>query len=281
MGENIKELGASIQRARQAAGLTQQQLCQSTGLSYSTLAKIERGAIKTPSVFTVHKIAHTLGCSMDDLLGAVVDSALPRVKNTSKNGISFVYFDVNGCLVQFFHTAFIKMAHDTGIPSDVIESAFWHYNDSVCRGDITLEEFNRKFAERLGVDSVDWGHYYMSSIQKIEPMFDLVQWAARRYKIGLLSNIMPGFIEEMIQQDILPDVDYTAIIDSSQVGSIKPEKDIYTMAQHESDAPSSEILFIDDSRTNLMAAERCGWKVIWFDMARPEESARQIQTALQ
>ena len=33
-------LGKSLQKARQAKGLTQQQLCQKAGLSYSTLAKI-------------------------------------------------------------------------------------------------------------------------------------------------------------------------------------------------------------------------------------------------
>jgi len=48
MGEDEKALGQRLQKARQNAGLTQQELCQKAGLSYSTLAKIERGAIKAP-----------------------------------------------------------------------------------------------------------------------------------------------------------------------------------------------------------------------------------------
>jgi transcriptional regulator with XRE-family HTH domain len=48
-----KALGKRLQEARQKAGLTQQQMCHKAGLSYSTLAKIERGAIKAPSIFTV------------------------------------------------------------------------------------------------------------------------------------------------------------------------------------------------------------------------------------
>ena len=44
---NEKGLGHRLQQARQAAGLTQQALCQKAGLSYSTLTKIERGAIKS------------------------------------------------------------------------------------------------------------------------------------------------------------------------------------------------------------------------------------------
>jgi transcriptional regulator with XRE-family HTH domain len=39
-------LGKRLQDARRAAGLTQQELCQKADLSYSTLAKIERGAIR-------------------------------------------------------------------------------------------------------------------------------------------------------------------------------------------------------------------------------------------
>ena len=104
-----KALGESIQQARQAHGLTQQELCNKAELSYSTLAKIERGAIKTPSVFTVARIASVLGVSLDSLLGSIVSPGnLPTIqKRKSASGISFLYVDINGCMVHFFHTAFI------------------------------------------------------------------------------------------------------------------------------------------------------------------------------
>lgn len=66
-----KRLGAVVQNARRAAGFTQQTLCQKSGLSYSTLAKIERGAIKSPSVFTIQQIATTLDITLDQLLAHV------------------------------------------------------------------------------------------------------------------------------------------------------------------------------------------------------------------
>ena len=52
-----QSLGRHLQTARMAAGLTQQELCQQAQISYSTLAKIERGAIKSPSVFTIQRLA--------------------------------------------------------------------------------------------------------------------------------------------------------------------------------------------------------------------------------
>ncbi len=288
MGEvtDEKALGRALQNARQQAGLTQQELCNQTGLSYSTLAKIERGAIKTPSVFTVARIAAVLAISMDDLLGAVVHggahvSSSSAAKKTSKSGIKFLYLDINGCLVRFFHAAFTKLSAETGVPSDLIESTFWHYNDAVCRGEMHMDEFNAQLATRLGVNTVDWMEYYMEAVEPIREMHDIVGWASQHYRIGLLSNIMPGFIKAMIANGKLPDVQYDAIVDSSQIGAIKPESVIYEIAQDKAAVESDQILFVDDSRTNLMAAERQGWRVMWFDDYRPQESSNKIKTALE
>jgi len=283
MGESSQDLGKSIQRARKIAGVTQQELCQRAGLSYSTLAKIERGAIKTPSVFTVYRIAEVLNTSMDDLLGAVVDAKSPheRGKKTSKSGISFVFFDINGCLVRFYHEAFVLIARDSGISSNVIESSFWHFNDAVCRGDISLQEFNNKFSQQIGVKNIDWSKYYLESVEPIKELQELVVWASKHYKIGLLSNTMPGHISLMIKKGLLPDVKYDAVVDSSEVGAIKPEVKIYEAAEQMSGVGPSEILFIDDSRTNLMAAEHRGWQVLWFDDFNLNESSERIRTALE
>src|ERR1700746_2606347 len=95
-----KSLGKRLQVARQAAGLTQQQLCQKANLSFSTLTKIERGAIKAPSIFTVQAIAGALGSSLDVLVGSGGRPVTPnRTLQQTKSGVRFVYFDVNGCLV--------------------------------------------------------------------------------------------------------------------------------------------------------------------------------------
>jgi FMN phosphatase YigB (HAD superfamily)/DNA-binding XRE family transcriptional regulator len=275
-------LGKQLQRARQAAGLTQQELCQRAGLSYSTLAKIERGAIKSPSIFTIQSIAAALNTSLNELMGIVGPVKSPETpKKRSKSGIRFVYFDINGCLVRFFHRAFTRLAEETSVPADVIETTFWHYNDAVCRGEMSMDEFNRLFAERIGVPTLDWRAYYLEAIDPITEMQETVRWAADNYYVGLLSNIMPGFIDEMLKLNILPNVAYAAIVDSSATGAIKPEQRIYEVAQEKAAVPPEEILLIDDSRSNLMAAERMGWHVLWFDDYRPDESIVRVRTALE
>lgn len=282
--QQLSKLGKAIQVARQNHSLTQQELCHLTSLSYSTLAKIERGAIKAPSVFTVHSIAEALGTSLDDLLGSVSTpkGSVPKAqKHTSKSGISFIYFDINGCLVRFFHGAFTHIAQDTGVSSERIETAFWHLNDAACRGDLSMSEFNKQFAKHIGVDAINWTDYYLDSLEPVIEMNELLKWAANNYQVGLLSNIMPGHINAMMQKGLIPKVAYDVIIDSSELKSIKPELKIYEIAQTKASVPPAEILFVDDSRTNLMAAERQEWKVLWFDDAHPQESVNKIRSSLE
>lgn len=273
-------LGKALQNARKAAGLTQQELCQKSGLSYSTLAKIERGAIKSPSIFTIQSIAAALSTDLNTLLGDLAPRMPIITKKTSKSGIKFVYFDINGCLVRFFHRAFTELATDTGASPEVIESTFWHYNDAVCRGEMPLDDFNRVLAEQLHVENLDWTDYYMKAVDPIQEMHELVMWAAEHYEVGLLSNIMPGFVTQMLDSGLLPKAAYHNIIDSSVVGAIKPETRIYEIAQEQAGVAPNEILFVDDSRGNLMAGERMGWRVMWFDDFRPEESSARVKSAL-
>ena len=276
-----KGLGRHLQTARRAAGLTQQQLCQKAGLSYSTLAKIERGAIKAPSIFTIQQIGAVLGMSLDELIGAPANALAGPAKKHSRSGISFVYFDVNGCLVRFFHRAFSRLAEETGAPADLIETTFWHYNDAVCSGKMAMSDFNAVMAEQLGIETLDWQSYYLEAIDPIQEMHDLVRWAATQYNVGLLTNIMPDFVNAMRQRGLLPDVPYASIIDSSEVGYIKPDREIYEAAQQKAGCKASEILLVDDSRTNIMAAERLGWHVLWFDDYQPAESVKRVKTALE
>ncbi|HSX08453.1 MAG TPA: HAD-IA family hydrolase [Candidatus Saccharimonadales bacterium] len=275
-------LGRRVQQARQAAGLTQQALCQKAGLSYSTLTKIERGAIKSPSIFTIQTIAAALGTGLDSLMrNTVAPLTKERPKLRSKTGIRFVYFDINGCLVRFFHRAFTRLAEESGTSPDLIESTFWHYNDQVCRGKMTVEQFNAVLAERLQLSKVDWLADYLDAVEPIPETYELLQWTAENYRVGLLTNIMPGFVDVMREKGYLPNVPYDAIIDSSKIGAIKPEAKIYEAAERAAKTPAEEILLIDDTRTNLMAAAKRGWHVLWFDDYRPAESIERVSAVLE
>jgi FMN phosphatase YigB (HAD superfamily)/DNA-binding XRE family transcriptional regulator len=274
-----KWLGSRLQEVRRAAGFTQQSLCQKAGLSYSTLAKIERGAIKAPSIFTIQSIAAALGTTLDKLMDTPIPAQTQRL--VTKSGVRFVYFDINGCLVQAGQRALTRLAEDTGLPVDVVETAYWRYNDEACRGTISMSDFNAAMAERLRLASIDWQRYYLDAVEVIEPMQELVRWAAERYDVGLVTNIMPGLVSAMKSRGLLPDVTYKAVIDSSEVGMVKPDATIFALATEKAGVAPGEILLIDDTHVNLQAAEQAGWHVLLFDDYRAGESVERARSALE
>lgn len=278
-----KALGKRLQVARKRAGLTQQELCQKAGLSYSTLAKIERGAIRSPSVFTVAHIAAATGTTVEDLMGlpgGVGSPAPVNAKKRSKTGVRFVYFDVHGTLVRYYQRAFTDAGAELGVPVDKVETSFWRHNDDICLGHISFEEFNSAIASDLNVPSFDWHMYYMRNIEAMPGITDLVKWVAENYEIGILSNNMAGFIDELRSRGIIPGVDYKVVVDSSKVGLIKPDPKIYQMAIELAAMEPNEILFLDDTRSYLTAADKAGIQISWFDEMNPEDSINQAKAAL-
>lgn len=273
-----KGLGRRLQDVRRKAGFTQQELCQKADLSYSTLAKIERGAIKAPSIFTIKSLAEVMQVSLDELMGLSV--AAPSRKKISQRGVRFVYFDVNGCLVQFTHLAFKRLSDESGVPIDIIEAIFWDYEIPVNKGQKTVEDLNNALSARLDME-VDWMEYYLDTVQPVEGMAELLGWVSEHYHIGLLTNSMPGFVEALRARGKIPPVEFDAIIDSSVVGAMKPEPAIYEAAEQLAKVPGSEILFVDDLPPNLITAKQYNWHTSWFNAGRSEDSIEVIRKALE
>lgn len=280
-----QELGKKIQLARKRAGFTQQELCQKAGLSYSTLAKIERGAIRSPSVFTVANIAAATGTTLELLLGITdqnqVSPAPGSAKKRSKSGIRFVYFDVNGTLARYFERAFTEVAHASDKPVEIVESLFWHYDGAACRGSMTNQEVDKIFSTELGITDFSWQKHYMENIQATPGSVEMVRWASEHYEVGLLTNNWLGYTDELVKKGIVPDIKYAAVVESAKVGCAKPEAKIYEMAQELANAQPEEILLVDDTQAYLSGAEEAGWHTVWFDGLNPEGSIASVKTALE
>ena len=277
-----KTLVKRLQLARRRAGLTQQELCHKASLSYSTLAKIERGAIKTPSVFTIAAIAEATQTPMEELLGLKSKAAVPaEPKRTSKSGVKFVYFDINGVLLHFFERAYTQIARKADRPTDAIETVFWRYHGAINRGVMGMREFNTKLGKEYEIKDFDWQKYYLANIERTPGIDKLVEWVATHYEVGILTNSMPGTVDDLRKGSFIPDVTYTAIADSSKIGAIKPERRIYEAATQLAAVKPKEILLVDNERPNLTAADHQGWHVLWFDDYHPEESIARIKKALE
>jgi len=286
-----RRLGQVLAVARKNAGLTQQGLCHKSGLSYSTLAKIERGAIKAPSVFTIKHLAATLGVSLDELLRDVSTGKKAQTpvehsedlahKKISKSGVKFVYFDMNGCLIRGATAkAIAALSEASGVPPETIETLYWQHNNAVCRGDVSIDQLNTVLAERLRM-MVDWNKYFLEGAEATPGMDELVAWAAENYEIGILTNAMPGQVAALMDRGFLPAVNYTSIVDSSEVHFLKPETQMYEIAAERAGVSPTELLLIDDDRVNLGNAAALGWHTMSFHAYHPEDSILAVSNALQ
>jgi len=282
MGVDEKALGQRLQKARQRAGLTQQELCQKAGLSYSTLAKIERGAIKAPSIFTVAAIVAATGATFEKLLDIKLGNADANSdKKVSKTGVKFVYFDLNNTVVRSYEKAFTKLAEESGKSLDAVEATYWRYNNPVCAGEMSMSSFNNYLSEQLGLSDVDWTQYYLNAVESTPGMDALVDWASQYYEVGLLSGTMPGLIAGLAKEGKINLTKFNKVIDSSEVGCLKADHRIFKLAQKASGVAANEILLVDDDRLALINADELGWQISAFNPYDPEESIARVKAHLE
>ncbi len=81
----------------------------------------------------------------------------------------------------------------------------------------------------------------------------------RRLPTALLTNNVREWRagwNELIDAEALFDV----VVDSSEVGTRKPERRIYEITRQRLDVAHEEIFFVDDIGQNLKAARRLGWQ---------------------
>jgi transcriptional regulator with XRE-family HTH domain len=61
-------IGENIQKIRKSQNLTQDELARKAGIPYTTIAKIESGMVKNPTIMTLVKLAKALKVSLDDFV---------------------------------------------------------------------------------------------------------------------------------------------------------------------------------------------------------------------
>ena len=123
---------------------------------------------------------------------------------------------------------------------------------------------------------IDW---WNDNFKPIQAMHQLVRDIAKKYKIGVLTNIYEGSFVRMLAQGNIPNIAYDAVIQSCELGFIKPEEEIYEFAQKSAMVLASEILFIDNKTENIDKAKELGWQTVWYDVEnhhRSEEEIRQV-----
>ncbi len=202
--------------------------------------------------------------------------------------ITFIYFDVGGVTIKDFSASNKEEIFEREllkIPPQKITAfrqLFDKYEPSMCTGrnvDDFIPEFSRQldlsFPENLSILDVLIGLFERN--QSLWPVMRLLK---SYFKIGLLTNMYPQMLDKIKQANLLPEIEWDVVIDSSLVGVRKPDEKIYQIAETKADCPSSQIMLIDNLQENLDAAQSRGWHTFLYNSTDYEQSSRELANIL-
>jgi epoxide hydrolase-like predicted phosphatase len=155
------------------------------------------------------------------------------------------------CRAKKLHDEAIEVAMMAGSPLKAELDAYE-------RGEIDDDEFIPRFAAYLGVTVEDMADLWID-LKLDERMFGAVAHIRRQgVRTCLLSN---SWGLEVYPRKLLADV-FDGIVISGEVGMRKPDLEIFRHAAAVIDVEPARCVFVDDSPSNLSAAQAVGIAVI-------------------
>lgn len=197
--------------------------------------------------------------------------------------IKFVYFDVGGVVIRDFSgtNKWIEMKRDMGIKPDrdqEFDEWFEKYEAESCVGrDIqTLvpmmkQKFGLSFA-----DNYSFLNDFVDRFEKNESIWPVIKKAKEKYRVGLLTNMYTNMLDLIYKNELMPDVEWDVVVDSSVEGVLKPQRQIFELAQIKTGVDASEILFVENSKKHVDAAKKMGWQTFWYDSKNSEGSDNEM-----
>ena len=202
-------------------------------------------------------------------------------KAKSGRGVTFVYFDIGGVLLNFWGSI-ESLANVLNAPmQDVYD--FWEpLDDALNRGTLTAGEFWQQLKAhfRYQGQDIDVVHLWVTGFHAIKESHAFVRKLSRTRKIGILSNAMPGAVTKARKLGHIPRARFAAVIESHAYGITKPDPEIFALAQKQAGVAAGEILFIDDREINLKQAHKSGFHTYLFDPENPAASVAELEKLL-
>ncbi|MEK7526224.1 MAG: HAD-IA family hydrolase [Patescibacteria group bacterium] len=202
--------------------------------------------------------------------------------------ISFVYFDVGGVVVLDIsdQKSWDGMKKDMGIPPQ----KFDHFDEFFDKQDLELNISKKVDALIPTIESqfgVQFPKNYsiqkelVTRFKKNKSIWPIIGEIKKHCPVGLLTNMYPGMLDDIYKKGLMPTGSWDVTIDSSLIGYQKPEFKMYEFATKMVGVEASEILFIDNSPTNIKAASDFGWQTFLYDPLNLADSNAKLLVLLQ
>ncbi len=174
--------------------------------------------------------------------------------------------DFGGVLTSSVWDSFADFCRDKGLEEDSIRRLFREDPAALAElrkletGRMEEQEFERRFAERLGLeDAADLIDSMFRGMKPSEPMVAAVRGARDSgIRTGLVSN---SWSTAHYDRALLAEL-FDAVVISAEVGLHKPEPEIYLLASKRLGVEPQQCVFIDDLRENCTGAEAVGMTAI-------------------
>lgn len=203
----------------------------------------------------------------------------------NKTPITFIYFDVGMVLDTFLHPSNKDVEEDRDEKwQEVFPNTLTAFDRELCLGEMTLPDLSQSFQATYALPSSfteNPVNYICRRNRPRKEMHTFVNLLRQEYKVGLLTNMYVDLLPQLIKEQIVPPPDwFFAIIDSSVVHTMKPDKEIYELATTAAGVKPAEIAFVDDTLKNVEAARKCGWMAWHFNLENPDLTIKEMATAL-
>lgn len=201
-----------------------------------------------------------------------------------ENKINGILSDLDGVIRYFPENRNHEFEVKYSLPKDSLLKCAFDSNDleKVIRGKITDKQWRINIASRLGKlvniptsEAIiqEWSNY--PGLVSNETL-DFFKKIKGNKAFGLLTNATDRLSSDLKDLNILNDFDF--IINTSEVGFAKPEKEIFQYAQKILNLPPEQILFIDDSLKNVETAQKLGFQSHLFtDLESFKESVSKLK----
>ena len=175
--------------------------------------------------------------------------------------------DFGGVLTTNVFESFRSFCEAEGLEPDTVKEMFRARGDGLAllrqleRGELTVEQFEPKFAAVLGIADRSEGmvERLFSGVGPDERMVDAVRRArASGIPTGLISN---SWGRTTYDEQLIDELFDAAVI-SGDVGMHKPEPEIFELGAEKIGVPPADCVFVDDLRENCEGAEAVGMTAI-------------------
>jgi putative hydrolase of the HAD superfamily len=174
--------------------------------------------------------------------------------------------DFGGVMTTSVWDSFADFCREKGLEEGTVKRLFREDPDALAdlrgleTGTVGEPEFERRFADRLGLD--DATDLIESMFRGMLPEESIVATVravhAGGIKTGLISN---SWSTSHYDRDLLAEL-FDDVVISAEVGLHKPQPEIYRLAAERLSEPPSACVFVDDLRENCEGAEAVGMTAV-------------------